>query len=158
MRALERLLPAAGADAGKMRGSDLPVFALGYPHGRSGAAIAHFMSEAQIDSPFGKSLGAVWAVDRMPLMLRGNAHLGGISGGPVVDGAGLVRGIAVAGNPRRRWMITIDPRYAVEPAAASTGRERRPQRGPLSVTPGLVDAVNERLQAQGRIGRVVCSR
>lgn len=146
-----------GALAGKMRGSALPVFALGYPHGRSGAAIARFMAEALIESPYGTALGAVWAVERMPLTLRGQAHLGGISGGPLVDGAGLVRGIVVAGNPRRRWLITIDPRYAVEPAATSTGRERRPDRRPLSVTPGLVDAINERLQAQGTIGRVVCA-
>ena len=145
-----------GGQAGKMRGSDLPVFALGYPHGRSGAAIARFMQEVFVDSPYGTALGAVWSVDRLPLWLRGDAHLGGISGGPVVDGSGSVRGISVAGIPRRRWLITIDPRYATEIAAGSTNREPRPQRGPLSVTPGLVDAINERLQTQGTIGQVLC--
>ena len=145
-----------GGQAGKMRGSELPVFALGYPQARSGAAIAQFIEEVLVDNEYGIALGAVWAVDRLPLWLRGDAHLGGISGGPVVDGSGSVRGIAVGGNPRRRWLITIDPRYATEPAAASIQREPRPQRGPLSVTPGLVDAVNERLQAQGTIGQVVC--
>ena len=145
-----------GAQAGKMRASDLPVFAMGYPRSRSGAAIAHFTEEVFVDNEYGTALGAVWAVERVPLWLRGDAHLGGLSGGPVVDGAG--RGIAVAGNPRRRWLITIDPRYAVEPATASIERVPRPQRGPLSVTPGLVDDVKDRLQAQGTIGLVSCHR
>lgn len=145
-----------GALAGKMRDSELPVFALGYPRSRSGAVIARFMDEVVVDSGYGGVLGAVWAVDRRPLWQRDEDHLGGISGGPVVDGTGLVRGIAVGGNPRRRWLITVDPRYATEPAAAAVQRPQRPPRGPLSVTPGLVDAINERLQAQGSIGRVLC--
>ena len=146
-----------GAFAGKMRGSELPVFAMGYPKSRSGAVIAHFMHEVVVAGRFGRAVGAVWAVDRRPLWLRDGDDLGGMSGGPVVDGAGLLRGIAVAGNPRRRWLITVDPRYATEPAAAAVLRPPRPPRGPLSVTPGLVDAVNERLQASGAITRVLCA-
>jgi hypothetical protein len=69
---------------------------------------------------------------------------------------GRVVGIMVASSPRRGIIATVDTRHATSPAGTVTAGVR-PLRGTgRPIRPAEVDRVNEHLQAEGTIGRVVC--
>lgn len=83
---------------------------VGYPQGRPGEVATKLLSRSKLVSR-GRRNGAepvlAWAEIGRTRGLMGS--LGGISGGPVFDAAGEVRGVIVAESPRRGRIYTAAP-------------------------------------------------
>lgn len=91
----------------------------GFPQGRSEFVSVRLLADIKVDDPrSGIALGAVWHVDRYP-KLPVAFDLGGLSGGPLIDPDGFVRGIIVGSDPRRSRLVTIDPIYAMSMSDAN---------------------------------------
>lgn len=101
---------AANLDVeGELRVGDAG-FHVGYPSGRPGEVASRLLSRSRLVSRGlrrGEEQVLAWAeVGRT----RGlNGSLGGLSGGPVFDVAGNVRGVVVAESPRRGRIYTAAP-------------------------------------------------
>jgi S1-C subfamily serine protease len=85
-------------------------FAVGYPQGRPGEVATKLLARSRLISR-GRRSGAepvlAWAEVGRTRGLMGS--LGGISGGPVFDTTGTVRGVIVAESPRRGRIYTTAP-------------------------------------------------
>ena len=83
---------------------------VGYPQGRPGEVATKLMSRSKLITR-GRREGAepilAWAEIGRTRGLNGS--LGGISGGPVFDAGGTVRGVIVAESPRRGRIYTAAP-------------------------------------------------
>ena len=106
---LSRPALALSTRSGFARGQD--GFAFGYPQGKPGDVHARYMGNLRLRSTGryrSEEIAAVWAeTDRVP---AGLTALGGISGGPMLDGEGSVVGVMVATSKRRGRIITVMPR------------------------------------------------
>lgn len=94
--------------------SDLRVgnfgYHIGYPQGRPGEAVSRLMSRSRLISSGereGNEPVLAWAEAGRTEGLRGT--LGGLSGGPVFDDLGRVRGVIIAESPRRGRIYTSSP-------------------------------------------------
>jgi serine protease Do len=83
---------------------------VGYPQGRPGEAISRLISRSRLVSS-GRRVGEepvlAWAETGRTKDLEGT--LGGLSGGPVYDSDGRVRGVIVAESPRRGRIYSAAP-------------------------------------------------
>lgn len=83
---------------------------IGYPQGRPGEAASRLLSRSKLVTS-GKRRGVepvlAWAEIGRTRGLTGS--LGGLSGGPVFDAEGYVRGVIVAESPRRGRIYTATP-------------------------------------------------
>ncbi|MBM3511543.1 MAG: trypsin-like peptidase domain-containing protein [Alphaproteobacteria bacterium] len=81
--------------------------AVGYPKGKPAVAELRLIGTSRIryegGAPF---LAYYWEVTRVPDALA-DRNLAGISGGPVIDGAGRTIGVAIFGNDRRGTLGTV---------------------------------------------------
>jgi S1-C subfamily serine protease len=85
------------------------AYHFGFPKGEPGAVQSTLIGRATLRARGRYSTNEpvlVWAErERVP---EGEEHLGGISGGPVFDGAGRVIGVTVAGSTRRGRVFSAD--------------------------------------------------
>ncbi|MCA8900945.1 MAG: trypsin-like peptidase domain-containing protein [Hyphomonas sp.] len=102
---------------------------VGYPQGRPGEVASKLMSRSKLITR-GRREGnepiLAWAEVGRTQGLEGT--LGGISGGPVFDRAGNVRGVIVAESPRRGRIYTAPPE-TIEAFLTSLGVD--PEDGPV---------------------------
>lgn len=94
--------------------SDLRIgtygYHVGYPQGRPGEAVSRLLSRSNLVSSGlrrGNESVLAWAETGRTRELAGS--LGGLSGGPVYDSEGRVRGVIVAESPRRGRIYTAAP-------------------------------------------------
>lgn len=83
---------------------------VGYPQGRPGEAVSRLLSRSNMISSGlreGREPVLAWAETGRTRGLDGS--LGGLSGGPVYDSQGRVRGVIVAESPRRGRIYTAAP-------------------------------------------------
>jgi len=86
-------------------------FHVGYPQGRPGEAASRLLARSKLVSRGyrkGEEPVLAWAETGRTRGLNGS--LGGLSGGPVFDEMGRVRGVVVAESPRRGRIYTAAPR------------------------------------------------
>jgi len=86
------------------------------------------------------------------------AHLGGISGGPWVDGAGRLLGVHVAGSPRRGRSYATAPaslRAALASAEVTDAAAARIAQN-VSVTPVNFPSVGDALRRSLTVAKVLC--
>ncbi|MEM8615704.1 MAG: serine protease [Pseudomonadota bacterium] len=94
---------------------------VGYPQGRPGEAASRLLSRSQLitrGERRSEESVLVWAETGRTRGLMGS--LGGLSGGPVYDDEGRVRGVIVAESPRRGRIYSASPE-AVSSFVSSTG-------------------------------------
>jgi len=124
----------------------------GFPQGVSAFVAVQWLADIAVeDGRSGTALGAVWAVDQYP-ELPVPTDLGGLSGGPLLDPQGYVRGIVVGSAPRRARLVTIDPIHAISLSDARRGRvdpvlaaASAAERDRLLKTSGVVSLVDCRI-------------
>jgi len=133
-------------------------FGMGFPQGRPGAVQGRLLGRAQMQARGlfqGRAPTLEWAEVRRVPKFRGS--LGGISGGPLLDGEGRVLGVMVAEEPRRGRFSTAAP----ETLLAMAGPNRAipigaAEAAPLPVHPGSFGAVADQLRGRLTIAQVLC--
>lgn len=98
-------------------------FHVGYPQGRPGEAASRLLSRSKLESRGRRTSSEsvlAWAETGRTRGLMGS--LGGLSGGPVYDESGNVRGVIVAESARRGRIYTASPE-AVAEFIKATGAE-----------------------------------
>ncbi|HEY5608832.1 MAG TPA: serine protease [Alphaproteobacteria bacterium] len=151
--------PVAFSDAPLSEGQ--AAYSLGYPRGEVGAAYLQLLGRSRTKAggrmPFA-SPTLTWAeVDRFP---RDLDTLGGMSGGPVVDEAGQVVGVLVAGSMRRGRALSIAPELLQQVRrdfAPADGAEPRPIDA-VRLGPRRLAQIAESAVRDQRVAKVYCRR
>jgi len=148
--------PLALSESAPLRGMD--GYGMGFPQGRPGAVHGRLLGRAQMQARGlfqGRAPTLEWAEVRRAPSFRGS--LGGISGGPLLDGEGRVLGVMVAEEPRRGRFSTAAPETLLAMAGPNRpiplGAARTP---PVPVTPGGFGAVADQLRGRLSIAQVLC--
>lgn len=126
------------------------AYAIGFPKGRAGvvevtligAAYMHLTGAVASVQPFRYLL---WQIGSLPQHIPDPGALGGLSGGPVVDGEGRAVALAFSTVPRRALLGAIPYGDIRRAAAAATGGPR-----------DGASARMARLVEDGAVARVVC--
>jgi serine protease Do len=101
-------------------GTDEIGYFIGYPQGDPASVEANYLGRDAVDvvddldpgRPPERLQGDYWVESRRVPNFSGS--LGGMSGGPVLDGAGDVIGVTVAEEPRRGRVISVTPERLAE--------------------------------------------
>lgn len=101
-------------------GTDETGYFIGYPQGDPASVEANYLGRDDVDviddlapgRPPERLVGDYWVESRRIPNFSGT--LGGMSGGPVLDGAGDVIGVTVAEEPRRGRVISVTPESLAE--------------------------------------------
>jgi hypothetical protein len=101
-------------------GTDETGYFIGYPQGDPASVEANYLGRDDVDviddlapgRPPEHLVGDYWVESRRIPNFSGT--LGGMSGGPVLDGAGDVIGVTVAEEPRRGRVISVTPESLAE--------------------------------------------
>lgn len=137
------------------------VFLVGFPAGQAAAVYGTVTGTGTLDH---RTLGhreTVVVVAQRKRVPRGSADLGGISGGPVLDGAGNVIGTVIGGSERRaRSIISLERNVAWLAATAGGATEASlDSDGPdRSLTPANFVQATRPLLANGPVRVVQCDR
>ena len=129
---------------------------VGYPQGRPGEAASRLISRARLVTSglrTGEEPVLAWAETGRTSDLDGS--LGGLSGGPVHDGEGRVRGVIVAESPRRGRIYSASPE-AVGEFLAMQGVEPIGDR-PSPISPETYGGVADRARQSLQVVKVACS-
>jgi S1-C subfamily serine protease len=158
------VLATRGAPAGFALSRDEPragqiAFSFGFPRGEPGAVEHAYLGRSRMEmrgALSGIAPVTVWA--ERERWAATDEHLGGISGGPLVDARGQLLGIHVAGSPRRGRTIAVAPEMIAEAMArAPATRDREPaQLAELAITTARATAVLNRLRGDFHIVKVYC--
>jgi S1-C subfamily serine protease len=128
---------------------DAAALAVGYPKGKPAVAELRLIGTSRIRYEGGQPfLAYYWEVTRVPDAFA-DRNLAGISGGPVIDGAGRTIGVAIFGNDRRGTLGTV--------ALSDLRRNADPHAQSAAATPVAVSAAAALLSTR-RVEQVVCRR
>ncbi len=148
-------------------GHDETAFMIGFPQGNPASVEASYLGSGIVNVTDGDLPGAradritgdFWVEDRRVPSFDGT--LGGLSGGPVLDGSGSVLGVTVAEEPRRGRVVSIAPHYLTEllTGAASVGwiaRDNSALRDNSIVTNANFGRYGDQLREENRVAEVFC--
>lgn len=165
-----RVVPHPGADLALLQTNSVPPilslagrqlyigqngFHVGYPRGRPGEIWSTLMGRRRLritgryrtNEPV-----VVWAErGRRPAGLK---SLGGLSGGPTVDGAGGLVGVLVAESRRRGRVYTAAPVSINQLLPEEI--EKQPSGRVAGITPGTLGAKADEMRRSPSIAKVVC--
>lgn len=131
-------------------------FHIGYPQGRPGEAASRLLARSNLISR-GRREGTegvlAWAETGRTRGLNGS--LGGLSGGPVYDKNGRVRGVVVAESPRRGRIYTAAPE-TVEAFLASKNVDLIGER-PRPITSDTYGREGDYARRKLQVVKVACS-
>lgn len=130
-------------------------FHVGYPQGRPGEAASRLIARSRLIMSglrSGEESVLAWAETGRTSDLTG--PLGGLSGGPVYDAQGRVRGVIIAESPRRGRIYSASPE-AIRRFLEEQGVEPLGER-PLPITPESYGGVADRARQSLQVVKVAC--
>lgn len=138
---------------------DQPGFHFGFPRGEPGSVYSKLIGRRTINSKgtrYTREPVLVWAEQiRIP---DSNASLGGISGGPILNGEGSVVGIHVAGSVRRGRSFSSMP-SRINELLDQNDVEINNTQSPVDITdlnPSEFSYVGDDLRDEHTVAQVVC--
>lgn len=136
----------------------LDGYAMGFPQGRPGAVHGRLMGRSQMQAEgrfSGRAPTVSWAEIRRAPDFDGS--LGGISGGPMLDGRGRLVGVVVAESPRRGRFETIAPEVLDPLRVNQRPLPRAGGSGVLPVSPDGFGRAADALRDRRQIVQAVCT-
>lgn len=130
-------------------------FHVGYPQGRPGEASSRLIARSRLVMSglrSGEESVLAWAETGRTSDLEG--PLGGLSGGPVYDDKGRVRGVIIAESPRRGRIYSASPE-AISRFLEDQGVEPLGDR-PLPITPDSYGGMADRARQSLQVVKVAC--
>ncbi|WP_300377784.1 serine protease [Henriciella sp.] len=130
-------------------------FHVGYPQGRPGEAASRLISRSRLVTSglrSGEESVLTWAETGRTSDLEG--PLGGLSGGPVYDSEGRVRGVIIAESPRRGRIYSASPE-AIAKFLAAQGVEPIGER-PVPFNPQSYGGAADRARRNLQVVKVAC--
>ena len=130
-------------------------FHVGYPQGRPGEASSRLIARSRLVMSglrSGEESVLAWAETGRTSDLEG--PLGGLSGGPVYDDQGRVRGVIIAESPRRGRIYSASPE-AISRFLDDQGIEPLGER-PLPITPDTYGGAADRARQSLQVVKVAC--